>query len=185
MPETWEEAQEWERRWWGDCQNTQGEEDKQLEYLKFMEISTNLKGKNVCDIGGGPVSILLKCCSLGKRCTVVDPGMYPGHTVERYNKAGIRVAQVQAEDFRSRLSFDEVWIYNVLQHVEDPKLLADTCKLLGVRVRVFEWIDIPIYRGHLHSPSAKDLQSWFGCEGRIVRPSFCTLGEEAWVSNGL
>jgi len=67
----WQQAQEWEFGWWGNCVNTYGEETKQLLYAARMGLTAfhdgkspfnfDLGGASVLDIGGGPSSLLLKC----------------------------------------------------------------------------------------------------------------------------
>ncbi|MFH1554929.1 MAG: hypothetical protein ABII76_08730, partial [Pseudomonadota bacterium] len=72
-----------EEEWWGDCINTADEEAKQAKFAELMGITPvegegwfvppyDLGGKSVLDVGGGPVSLLLKCRNRG-RCVVLDP----------------------------------------------------------------------------------------------------------------
>ena len=78
----WQEAQRWELGWWGDCTNTYGEEEKQLLYASRMGLKSfhngkspynfDLDGMSILDIGGGPVSLLLKCINF-RKAKVVDP----------------------------------------------------------------------------------------------------------------
>ena len=123
------EDQEFERKWWGTCQNTYGEETKQLVYARLMGLVTSHDGnspysidvqeKSILDIGGGPSSLLLKCRNLGYGM-VVDPCVYPAWVHQRYAEANIAFLQMAGEEFVAEDQFDEVWIYNVLQHVENP-----------------------------------------------------------------
>jgi hypothetical protein len=115
---------EFEAQWWGNCCNTYGEESKQMVYanrmgLKFENDHINVRGKKILDIGGGPVSLLLKTWDLGAG-KVVDPSRYPEWTLERYKCKGIDVDVANAESITDIEQWDEVWIYNVLQHVQDP-----------------------------------------------------------------
>lgn len=108
--------------------------------------------------------MLLKTIN-GRDCTVADPGTYPAWTIERYNAAGIEYVRVPAEDFRSR-DYDECWIYNVLQHVRSPREVIDTARVVAPVIRIFEWIDLPPYEGHLHELRADRLDYWLrGLEG--------------------
>ena len=116
-----------ERTWWGNCCNTYGEETKQYVYANLMEIkraynSFVLPNISVLDIGGGPVSMMLKCSGL-KRGLVVDPINYPQWTKDRYKLANIDVKVQSGEDV-TETGFDEVWIYNCLQHTIDPEKLS-------------------------------------------------------------
>jgi hypothetical protein len=143
------EHQVFERDWWGNCVNTFGEEAKQLTYAQLMGLTNvpdpttshwpqyDLVGLNVLDLGGGPASMLLKTVDPG-RLTVVDPCPYPPWVAARYTEAGIEYFQEPAETFVSTptrgrnnvelYDYDEVWIYNVLQHVEDPAACIATAR---------------------------------------------------------
>lgn len=164
--------QEFERAFWGDCTNTYDEEQKQYVYAQFMGLDQkgygfDLAGRSVVDIGGGPVSLLLKCRNLGS-CTVVDPLEYPSWTQARYSIKGISVNVVCGESFKGR-GYDEAWIYNCLQHTDDPKLIIQNAKEAASVLRIFEWIDIPPHPGHPHQLTKASLDEWIGSEGKTVR----------------
>jgi hypothetical protein len=166
-----------EAAWWGDCANTFHEEQKQLVYARHMGLdldwsgahppTIDLGGCSVVDIGGGPVSLLLKCDAAPWTRTVVDPSAWPAWVEARYEAHGITLLQERGEDMgdgeHSRFSAEEVWIYNVLQHVDDPELVVKNA-LAAARsmVRIFEWIDVPPYPGHPHMLTAHALASWIG-----------------------
>ena len=153
---TWEKAQEWETAWWSNCSNTLGEETKQLLYAKKMGLqffhdgkspfNIDMKGKCVLDIGGGPASLLLKCQNLGK-VKVIDPMPMPNWVLGRYNLAGIEFEQKKAEDLADH-GWDEVLLYNVLQHVENPELVLKNAVAAGKLIRIFEWLDTSPSEGH-------------------------------------
>jgi hypothetical protein len=163
-------AQAFERDWWGDCLNTWHEEEKQLVYAPRMGLDAaydvahpptfDLKYANVIDIGGGPVSLLLKCINRGPLCTVVDPCPYPKWVVDRYKQAGIEYIRAPAEKIGWEW-FDEAWCYNVLQHVEDPEFIMKKMKTRAARQRIFEWIDIPAYEGHPHELTSTIMRGFF------------------------
>lgn len=169
-------AQEWERAWWGNCANTLGEEEKQLVYARLMGIefhhdgktpyAIDLNGKSVIDIGGGPASLLLKAAN-GKM-TVIDPCDYPEWVADRYAAAGIVFHRMRGEDI-SEGQFDEAWIYNVLQHVNDPAAVAENARRIARVVRVFEWISVPQSPGHPHVLTQQNLERWFGGHGDVVQ----------------
>lgn len=172
----WQEAQDWEAWWWGTCVNTYGEETKQFDYAKRMGLRRlddsqgpyfDLGGVDVLDMGGGPVSMLLKCRNRGK-CHVVDPCDYPDWVAARYEAADIFYHKVRAEDVAFDEPFDEVWLYNVLQHVHNPKKVVAQCLKYGRIVRVFEWLEIGVGAGHPHNLLEADLDRWFGGYGQVV-----------------
>ena len=171
---SWNDDQEFERKWWSDCCNTFTEETKQLTYAYKMGLSCyasygkwpcyNIDRANVLDIGGGPVSLLLKCENRGS-CRVIDPCSYPMWVHSRYAEAGIDYQRVRGEDLRPDERWDEVWIYNVLQHTEQPDLIIEKARLVAPLIRIFEWIDIPPHEGHPQELTESGLNEWLGGKG--------------------
>lgn len=168
---SWEEDQEFERSWWGDCSNTFTEETKQLTYAYKMGLTCysnngkwpcyDLNRKSVLDIGGGPVSILLKCENRSRYCMVMDPCEYPGWVEGRYQQSGVDYIRQKGEE--EILGFwDEVWIYNVLQHTEDPAQIIKNAKTVAPILRIFEWIDLPAHEGHPQELKEDLLNEWIG-----------------------
>lgn len=172
---SWEHDQEFERSWWGDCANTFTEETKQLTYAYKMGLQVysnngkwpcyNLEGKNILDIGGGPVSMLLKCENKGS-CLVADPCNYPSWILSRYDAAQIGYSIVSGENLTWVGRYDEVWIYNVLQHTQDPEKIIQNAKDLAPVLRIFEWIDLPAHEGHPQELKEENLNEWIGGEGK-------------------
>ena len=165
---------DYEREWWGNCANTYSEETKQHLYAPRMGL-TEIEGAghaptfdlgeaSVMDIGSGPASLLLKCAN-GGALVVVEPCDYPPWVWSRYEQCGILVARMLGEDLiRQGFAgkFDEAWIYNVLQHVDDPELVVRNAMNVARKLRLFEWTGIPAYDGHPHEILATDLRLWIG-----------------------
>jgi 2-polyprenyl-3-methyl-5-hydroxy-6-metoxy-1,4-benzoquinol methylase len=175
----WDEHQDFEAGWWGTCANTFGEESKQITYAHRMGLvnepfeghwpSYDLAGRSVLDLGGGPVSMLLKCRNLG-RGMVIDPCPYPQWVNDRYACAGLSYWRSPAEAVGEHLgpgSWDEAWIYNVLQHVQDPEQIVANALQAAKVVRIFEWIDLPPHLGHPHMLTAPELSRWLGGMGTV------------------
>ena len=181
MTDRWEQAQAAEIAWWGHCEDTQNEEMKQRFYGRCMGLDTylerngllieryNLRGRSVLDLGGGPASLLLRCQNRG-RGTVVDPAHWPDWVYGRYRAAGIEYVSAPAEDVELTGWYDEVWLYNVLQHVRDPQAVVATAKRYGGTIRVFEWLDVPESEQHPHRFTKEQLDAMFGCCGRRETP---------------
>jgi 2-polyprenyl-3-methyl-5-hydroxy-6-metoxy-1,4-benzoquinol methylase len=175
----WKEAQEFEKDWWGDCGNTVWEDVKQMNLAPYLGLKivpneyTNyripLNGESVLDIGGGPSSLLLKCENV--HGTVVDPCKYPEWVALRYEQTGIDYIQMKAEDYTYPKDYDCIWIYNCLQHTDNPKKIVTEalkhCKLL----RMFEWIEIGTNKGHPHSLTREQLEGWLGAKGKVTKLS--------------
>ncbi len=149
---------DFEKQFWGNCVNTIGEEIKQLVYARKMglrifndwrsEFNIDMQGATVIDIGGGPVSLLLKCQNVTG--IVVDPIIFPSWVYRRYEEAHINFIIEKGENLNRIFAdnFDEVWIYNVLQHVDDPVKIIENARRMAKKIRLFEWINIPPYQGH-------------------------------------
>lgn len=174
---SWNEAQEFERQFWNDCVNTFSEESKQREYAKAMGLELirvsplgfgyNLTGARVLDVGGGPVSLLLK--SVNRTGVVVDPCRFPDWVHLRYATTGLWMRRMRGEDLDETLgSFSEAWIYNVLQHTDDPAKIIANAKRLAPVLRIFEWIDTPAYEGHPQEITRAKLEEWIGQTGQVT-----------------
>jgi hypothetical protein len=164
---SWERAQAYEADFWGKCLDTFTEELKQTVYARAMQIPQGVG--SVLDIGGGPVSMLLKIPTKSPR-VVCDPLPIPDWVHMRYEAAGITWLHLKAEGMPiPPVLFDEVWIYNVLQHVENPQKVIEKAKASGKVIRIFDWIDMkPVGRGHIHTLREKDLNEWLGGRGFVM-----------------
>jgi len=164
----WEEAIEWEAGWWGKEHGPHWDEEikKQKTYARLMELPADLdmSGKAILDVGCGPASMLLR--AKFDEAVGVDPLPMSKKVKQQYKDAGIRLFNSKAEDmFDGRMKgmrgivFDEVWIYNCLQHVDNPQKILSKIKLATVKpgacVRLFEWIDLGVCPGHPHNLTEK------------------------------
>lgn len=169
---------DYEMEFWQDCANTFHEEQKQFVYAVRMGLvpiwdcahppTFDLRGRSVIDIGGGPVSLLLKCINRSAS-VVVDPGDFPPWVYERYKHCGIDLWKGNAEEIDDDLlSFDEAWIYNVLQHVQDPARVIEVARSHASIVSIFEWIDVPPYPGHPNILTRENLDEWLDGKGFVT-----------------
>jgi hypothetical protein len=166
---------DFEEDFWGNCCSTFEEELKQFVYAERMGIEVgkydfNVHGKRILDIGGGPVSMLLKARNL-RQGYVVDPLEYPVWTRNRYGLKGIAVYTARGEDADTLVLphlLDEVWIYNCLQHTDDPEKIIANAKALAPVLRLFEWIDLPPHPGHPQELTEESLNRWIGLQAGQV-----------------
>jgi hypothetical protein len=161
-----------ESNYWGDCCNTFDEDQKHYVYARYMGLkqvgySFDVEGKSIIDIGGGPTSMLLKTINLGAGL-VVDPLRYPEWTYERYSCKGISCQICRGEDL-NHVDFDEAWIYNCLQHADDPELIIQNALKSAKTLRIFEWVDIPPHDGHAIELTREKLNKWIGRAGYTLR----------------
>jgi ubiquinone/menaquinone biosynthesis C-methylase UbiE len=160
LQEEWNSCQKYERESWGDnifVTPTNGEVIKQNTYAKLLNLTENENfdqidagGKTILDVGCGPTSLLLRTKNF-KKAVGVEPLFYSEKVNQEYLKHNIELIAIPAEemDFTEN-QFDEVWMYNVLQHTYDPTLILNKCFKYGKTIRIFEWLDIPPHEGHPH-----------------------------------
>ncbi len=175
----WKDHQKWESEWHNNCLNSYWEETKQQVYAKRMGFTPDmvlgkfpvydLKGAKVCDIGGGPYSLLLKCVNFSG--VVVDPCDYPVWTVDRYRAGGIEVIKKPAEEFQPEETYDLTLCYNVLQHTISPKKILQNMRKFSKEIRLFEWIDTGTAIGHPWDLKEEKLNKWLGGIGKTEQMS--------------
>lgn len=164
-----------ETAWWGNCASTWHEERKQFVYAVRMGLRADwdgahpptfdVEGRSIVDIGGGPVSLLLKCVNRG-RAVVADPSDYPAWIIARYEACGIEYWRMEGESpSLTGYTFDEAWIYNCLQHVDDPEKVIANAWNVASTIRIFEWIGVDPYPGHTNRLEKDDLDDWLGSPG--------------------
>jgi len=162
FPSTWELAQQYEHEWWGTERYTRWEEEvaKQETYARLMGLPAdlNMGRKTILDVGCGPVSMLLRATHGGS--AGVDPLLMSDETKAKYAAADVALHQGKAEDYEPAKRFDEGWIYNCLQHVDDPNKVMSMLLRAVDAVRVFEWIEMPVCEGHPHTLTVEQFERW-------------------------
>lgn len=168
--DAWKNAQQHELQWWlANLVNSFFEERKQMMMAEKMGLPVDsgyridLQGKSVLDVGGGATSLLLKCINGGRRA-VLDPLRFPEWVMDRYAAADIDFMIGPAEAMEEE-GFDEVWIYNVLQHVRNPKEVLRRAMRAGRTLRIFEWTNANTDIMHLHTVTAEMIESVVGGKG--------------------
>lgn len=166
----WESVhQAYEKEGWGDCKegHVVSEDKKQPVYARLMglELPFDAGGKSILDVGGGPISMLLKTKNFSK-ATVVDPCDYPLDVIRGYKNKDIEFVNEMAEEFLSKEKYDEVWCYNVLQHTHDPvKILENMKKNSKGIIRIFEWVYAPPTIGHPQFITREMIENIFNKDG--------------------
>lgn len=148
-----------------------GEQLKQLTYAKYLQLDfthdgnspyvINKEGLDILDVGGGPVSLLLKTKADNK--VVIDPCEFDRWVLDRYIANNIRYNKNDAESMKYTGKFDEVWLYNVLQHTEDPaKIFDNVYKALkkGGTFRFLDWVDTQVNVAHPTTLTAEQINQW-------------------------
>lgn len=166
---------DFEAAYWGDCTRTLDEENKQFVYARYMGLRSEYPYRidapvdqhfRVLDVGGGPTSMALKLPAAHVSGTVVDPLMsrFPPWVRARYLWRRLMPVALKGEDMTLENVglHEEVWLYNVLQHTEDPAKVVANALALGSVLRFFEWCFIPPHEGHPHEITPDLIQSAIG-----------------------
>lgn len=128
-------------------------------YFKYLGIDCDLKGKSIIEIGPARISSLLFCRNFSKSY-IIEPTIY--ENVEHlYTDSNIVLVRERAENFDFP-TVDEVWLFNLLQHVQDPDLIVKKCKDAANIVRFFEPIELDTDMLHPFSFSRQDFVEYFG-----------------------
>lgn len=178
--EGWAVDQNWEREWWGLnwAPNWDEEIRKQETYFRMIGLvpkSTRPHGSHwspnaatydfgaatVLDVGCGPVSVLQRSRHGPSRG--VDPLAVSDETRRRYADNHVEFLNIKAEEMPVDKQFDEVLIYNCLQHTDDPhEILRRVVACARKTVRIFEWIDLGVCPGHPQNLTEDMFQRHFG-----------------------
>ncbi len=146
----WQEAQAGELEFWKSEDRSALARYLDKIYAEALGITPeSVAGLSVLDIGGGPYPMAeLMRLPVGS-LTVLDPLPWQIELVPQFTRVPL-----PAEDFVGPM-YDEVWGYNVLQHVRDPGKVLQTAKdHAALRVRWYDWVDSKIEAHHPHSLKA-------------------------------
>jgi len=170
MPEVWTKAQRAERDYWCPTDpdawimRRAAEQEQLALYAGLLGLTPHtVQGRSVLDLGCGPQGMLQTMAPFLRRGMAVDPLMFAGQDEARYAAAGITRVIEPAETFRAPNAerFDEVWCYNVLQHVMDPERVLETARAHADCVRLFEWLQVPASVVHPHVVTAPLIERAF------------------------
>ena len=128
-------------------------------YFKYLNIDLNLNNKSIIEIGPAKWSALLYCNNYNQSY-VVEPIKYDN--IEKYydNKNISFIYDCYENCISPKV--DEIWLFNLMQHVKDPDLLIKKAKLNCDTIRFFEPIDLPTDIAHPFTFSLNDYIRYFG-----------------------
>lgn len=117
-----------------------------------VNVKTNLIGKKILESGGGCYPASYFCEGLNKAVNI-EPlcDQFPEEIKSKLLSKNIECVSTSFEEYKTRIKFDEVWFFNVLQHVKDPVLQIENAKKIAKIIRVFEPLDTAINNEHPHS----------------------------------
>ena len=129
------------------------------QYFKHVEIDKDVGEKIIAEIGPADYPALLYCKNQGVS-VIVEP--MPSKTLEDICKEnGFILEKELAEDAELPIC-DEIWLFNVLQHVMDPDKIIDRCKEASDIIRFFEPINAGTGPEHHHEFDLDYFRKHFG-----------------------
>lgn len=129
-------------------------------YFKYLGInSSDLEGKKIIEIGPARCAGLLYCENFGESY-IIEPTVYDG-VQKYYDDKGIGIIRELFEDCDPP-QVDEIWMFNLMQHVKDPDALIEKAKKYSKVIRFFEPIDLGTNLEHPFTFSEADYRNYFG-----------------------
>ena len=126
--------------------------------FSYLSMDTNQHGKEIIEIGPADFPALAYCTNY--KGAIIEP--LPSSLLESFCKENRVLLIKQPVENIELHECDEVWIFNVLQHVIDPELLVEKCKSAAKKIRYFEPVDYPTSIHHPHTFSQEDFANLFG-----------------------
>lgn len=168
--ERWEKAQIAERGY-HNLSFAEGLMHYNQSYRKYFEhvgLGTDLGGMTVIEVGPADFPALYFCENFNG--VIVEP-MESEHLRRICQSKNIQLIQKTLEELDGtevialqvvQNAVTEVWLFNVMQHIANPEVFVQKCKMLADRIRFFEPIDQPVELHHPQSYSLQDFKTWFG-----------------------
>jgi len=127
-------------------------------YFDYLGIEPDQHGKTIVEIGCADYPALEWCNNVNG--ILIEP--LPSDRLNQFvdSRADITLIKAKVEDIELP-ECDEVWLLNVMQHVQDPDLFIEKCKRAKV-VRFFEPIDCGICVHHPHTFTQEWYEKRFG-----------------------
>jgi hypothetical protein len=118
-----------------------------------IDYQSYFKNKTIVESGGGRFPHVIFCDGVKNKISVEPLFDKLDEYSQKYQvDNGVQVIQCAFEDYKKPddLIVDEVWFFNVLQHVKDPILQIKKAKEISKTIRVFEPINVPTDTAHPH-----------------------------------
>lgn len=129
------------------------------QYFKYLETTNDQTGKKIIEIGCADVPALMFCNGY-KPSFIIEP--LPSPILLELTKDLAITILVDAAENLDFPKVDEVWLFNVLQHVIDPDVIINKCKEAAKVIRFFEPVEDHIDLCHLHTFSLDYFKGHFG-----------------------
>lgn len=128
-------------------------------YRAFLDIDYKLNGKRIIEIGCANYSAITYCINEGQSM-VIEP-LVSEHLRRNTSGRNIMLNGASAENITFP-EVDEVWLFNVLQHVINPDTIIEKAKAAAKVIRFFEPIEAGTDTMHLHNFDLEYFKRHFG-----------------------
>lgn len=130
--------------------------------FRYLDIDPDKKQIGVCEIGCADFPAL-RYVNKGPACVIVEP--MPSEYLKSFcNENNVllitNLFEAMPDNLNPPNNASEIWMFNVLQHVQDPELFIQKAKRAKT-IRYFEPIDTAITNYHPHSFTKHDFDWWF------------------------
>jgi hypothetical protein len=126
--------------------------------FRYLCIDPDCNGKSIIEIGCADFPALRYCTNYSGLIVEPLPSEYLQQwCMENYVLLMAMKFEELADNFMDKC---EIWMFNVLQHVQDPEKFIAKAKLADT-IRYFEPIDTEITDYHPHSFTKEDFERWF------------------------
>ena len=118
-----------------------------------------MKGKSIIEVGPADYPALEYCWNYSTSY-IIEP--LPGNVlVNLIRRRPIELIAQKAESVEFP-KCDEVWLFNVLQHVQCPRKIINNAKQAAKIIRFFEPVNYPVDKMHLHMFTLNCFMKHFG-----------------------
>ena len=149
-------------------------------YFRYVGLDRDLDGKSVIEVGSADFPALGYCENYAMGY-VVEP--MPSEILEDICKEkNLVLIKSCAEDYGFP-PVDEVWFFNVLQHVLDPDVIIEKAKEAADVIRFFEPIEAGTDQCHHHEFTMDYFRGHFGGCVKYFEPNQGIKGFHTWQNS--
>lgn len=129
------------------------------KYFEYLEMELNQDAKTILEIGCADFPALHFCYNY-KQGYIIEP--MPSEKLKNFIKDKPILLMEDCAENLLLPSVQEIWLFNVLQHVKDPDKIITKCKGATKTIRFFEPINYPPDEAHLHEFTLEYFKEQFG-----------------------
>ena len=118
-----------------------------MQYFSYLDMQPDQQNNKILEIGCADIPALYFCHNY--QGFIIEPMESPILN-ELCQEKHINLIQDMAETCKWPADIDEIWLFNVLQHVMTPNIIVNRAKTDAKKIRFFEPINTAITTEHLH-----------------------------------